>query len=63
MKANLFNYTVGNESRKRFKLKDSLKVEKYLNVRNPKAPESEIRVYSAEAMKGIPVAHALRASI
>ena len=41
----------------------SLKVEKYLNVRNPKAPESEIRVYSAEAMKGIPVAHALRASI
>ena len=32
MKADLFNYTVDNESRKRYKLKDGLKIEKYLNI-------------------------------
>lgn len=32
MKADLFNYTIGNESRKRFKLKDGLKIEKYLGI-------------------------------
>lgn len=32
MKADLFNYTVGDESRKRFKLKDGLKIEKYLGI-------------------------------
>ena len=32
LKADLFNCAVGNESRKRFKLKDGLKIEKYLNV-------------------------------
>ena len=35
MKADLFNYTVGNESRKRYKLKDGLKIEKYLNINRP----------------------------
>jgi len=32
MKADLFNYTIGDESRKRFKLKDGLKIEKYLGI-------------------------------
>jgi len=32
MKADPFNYTVGDESRKRFKLKDGLKIEKYLGI-------------------------------
>jgi len=32
LKANLFERTVDNDSRNRFKLKDSLKIEKYLNV-------------------------------
>ncbi|MBN2454915.1 MAG: hypothetical protein JXB29_00020 [Sedimentisphaerales bacterium] len=32
MKADIFNYTVDNESRKRYKLKDGLKIEKYLNL-------------------------------
>jgi DNA-binding CsgD family transcriptional regulator len=32
MRANLFNYTLDNENRKRFKLKDSLTIEKYLNI-------------------------------
>jgi DNA-binding CsgD family transcriptional regulator len=31
IKADLFNYTIGNESRKKFKLKDGLKIEKYLS--------------------------------
>ena len=35
MKADLFNYTVDNESRKRYKLKDGLKIEKYLNINRP----------------------------
>jgi DNA-binding CsgD family transcriptional regulator len=32
MKADLFNYTIGNESRKKFKLKDGLKIENYLGI-------------------------------
>jgi hypothetical protein len=32
MKADLFNCAVGSESRKRFKLKDGLKIEKYLDI-------------------------------
>ena len=32
MKADLFNYSVGRENRKRFKLKDGLKIEKYLKI-------------------------------
>lgn len=32
LKADLFNRTVDNDSRNRFRLKDSLKIEKYLNV-------------------------------
>jgi len=32
MKADLFNYTVGDGNRKRFKLKDGLKIEKYLGI-------------------------------
>ena len=35
MKADLFNYTVDNESRKRYKLKDGLKIEKFLNINRP----------------------------
>jgi len=35
MKADLFNYKVDNESRKRYKLKDGLKIEKYLNINRP----------------------------
>jgi len=35
MKADLFNYTIDNESRKRYKLKDGLKIEKYLNINRP----------------------------
>ena len=35
MKADLFNYTVDNESRKRYKLKDGLKIEKYFNIDRP----------------------------
>ena len=35
MKADLFNYTVDNDSRKRYKLKDGLKIEKYLNINRP----------------------------
>ena len=35
MKADLFNYTVDNESRKRYKLKDGLKIEKYFNINQP----------------------------
>jgi DNA-binding CsgD family transcriptional regulator len=35
MKADLFNYTVDNESRKRYKLKEGLKIEKYLNIKRP----------------------------
>ena len=35
MKADLLNYTVDNESRKRYKLKDGLKIEKYLNINRP----------------------------
>jgi hypothetical protein len=32
MKADLFNCAVGNESRKRFKLKEGIKIEKYLGI-------------------------------
>jgi DNA-binding CsgD family transcriptional regulator len=32
MKADLFNYSVGRENRKRFKLKEGLKIEKYLKI-------------------------------
>ncbi len=32
LKADLFDRTVGDESRNRFKLKDGLRIEKYLNV-------------------------------
>jgi len=32
MKADLFSYSVGRENRKRFKLKDGLKIEKYLKI-------------------------------
>ncbi len=35
IKADLFDYTIGNESRKRFKLKDGLRIEKYLNINRP----------------------------
>lgn len=35
LKADLFNYTIGNENRKRFKLRNGLKVEKYLNINRP----------------------------
>jgi hypothetical protein len=31
-KANLFDYTIGDENRKRFKLKDNLRIENYLNI-------------------------------
>jgi DNA-binding CsgD family transcriptional regulator len=33
IKADLFNYNIDNQSRKRFKLKDNIKLEKYLKVR------------------------------
>ncbi len=36
IKADLFHYTIGNESRKKFKLKDGLKIEQYLGV--PEVP-------------------------
>jgi IS30 family transposase len=32
LKADLFDRTVGDQSRNRFKLKDGLRIEKYLNV-------------------------------
>ncbi len=32
MKADLFDYTVDHENRKRYQLKDNLKIEKYLNI-------------------------------
>jgi len=32
MKADLFSYSVGRENRKRFKLKDGLKIEKYIKI-------------------------------
>ena len=35
MKADLFNFTVDNQSRKRYKFKNGLKIEKYLNVHPP----------------------------
>ena len=42
MKADLFNYTVDNESRKRYKLKDGLKIEKYLNINRPDGSPSRL---------------------
>ena len=35
MKTDLFHYTVDNQSRKRYKLKEGLKIEKYLNIHRP----------------------------
>jgi len=32
LKANLFDYTIGDENRKRFKLKDNMRIENYLNI-------------------------------
>lgn len=32
IKANLFDYTISDENRKRFKLKDNLRIENYLNI-------------------------------
>ena len=35
MKADLFNFSVGNDNRKRYRLKDGLKIEKYFNIDRP----------------------------
>ena len=35
MKADLFDFSMGNDSRKRYRLKEGLKIEKYLNIDRP----------------------------
>lgn len=53
MKADLFNYAVDNQSRKRFKLKNNLKLEKYLNipVNRPSLPDRSVEM-GDETVKG-----------